>query len=78
MFLDELARNLRKAELKYLNFSQVPEGIVKSFLFSSGYYSAFGLTDTFGENACGFESSVSQFSVRQQQALVKAGFPIEL
>ncbi|MGA7553950.1 MAG: hypothetical protein WA690_21815 [Candidatus Acidiferrales bacterium] len=59
MLLDELARNLRKAELKYLNFSQVPEGIVKSFLFSSGYYSAFRLADTFGENACGFASSVS-------------------
>jgi hypothetical protein len=78
MFLDELARNLREAELKYLNFSQVLEGIVKSFLFRSGYYSAFGLTDTLGENACGFGSSVSQFRMRQQQALVKADFPIEL
>ncbi|MFZ3329333.1 MAG: hypothetical protein WA197_01780 [Candidatus Acidiferrales bacterium] len=78
MLLDELARNLRKAELKNLNFSQVPEGIVKSFLFSSGYYSAFRLTDTFGENACGFASSVSQFSVRQQQALVSAGAKIPI
>jgi hypothetical protein len=40
-------------------------GIVKSFLFSSGYYSALGLTDTLGENACGFESSVGKFSVGQ-------------
>jgi hypothetical protein len=53
-------------------------GIVKSFLFSRKYYSAFGLTDTLGENACGFGSSVGKFSVRQQQALVKANFPFKL
>ena len=53
-------------------------GIVKSFLFGSRYYSAFGLTDTFGENVCGFAGSVGKFSMRQQQALIKAGFPIEL
>ena len=66
MFLDELTSNLRKAQLIYLNFSQVLVGIVQSFLFSSGCYSAFGLTDTLGENACGFRSSVGEFSVRQQ------------
>ena len=53
-------------------------GIVKSFLFSSRYYSAFGLTETLGENARGFGSSVGKFSMRQQQALVKADFPIKL
>jgi hypothetical protein len=42
MVFDELTSNLRKAELKYLNFSQVLVGIVKSFLFGSRYYSAFG------------------------------------
>ena len=78
MVFDELTGNLRKAELEYLNFSQMSVGIVKSFLFRSGYYSAFGLTDTFGENATGFQSPVGNFSVRQQQALVKADFPIEL
>jgi hypothetical protein len=65
MVFDELTSNLGKAELKYLNFSQVLVGIVKSFLFGSRYYSAFGLTDTLGENACGFGSSVGKFSVRQ-------------
>lgn len=63
MVFDELTGNLRKAELKYLNFSQVLVGIVKSFLFGSRYYS--GLTDTLGENACGFGSSVGKFRVRQ-------------
>jgi hypothetical protein len=66
MVFDELASNLRKAELQYLNFSQVLVGIVQSFPFSSGYYSAFGLTDTLGENACAFGSSVGKFSVREQ------------
>jgi hypothetical protein len=78
MVFDELTRNLRKAELEYLNFSQVLVGIVNSFLFSSRYYSAYGLADAFGENGCGFGSSVGKFCVRQQQAAVKAYFPFQL
>jgi hypothetical protein len=65
MVFDELTSNLRKAELKYLNFSQALVGIVKSFLFGSRYYSDYRLADAFRENACGFGSSVGKFSVRQ-------------
>jgi hypothetical protein len=65
MVFDELTGNLRKTKLQHLNFSQAHVGIVKSFLFSSRYYSAYGLADALGENACGLGSPVGKFSVRQ-------------